>query len=44
MDITKKTVDELKAICYDLLVDKDRIIRNIALIQAEIEKRKEVKE
>ena len=39
MDITKKTVDELKALAYDLLVQSNNIQRNLQVVEKEISSR-----
>ena len=44
MDITKKSVDELKSLAYDQMVELQRIQQNLQLINNEIAKRAEVKE
>jgi hypothetical protein len=39
LDITKMSVDELKAICYDQIVLLNKAQQNINIIQAELAKR-----
>lgn len=39
IDITKMTATELKAMMYDQLIDRDRAINNLNILQAELEKR-----
>jgi len=39
MDITTKTLEELKALAYDVLVVRDNATRNLQLIEAEIAKK-----
>lgn len=39
MDITTKTTEELKAIAYDVLVQRDTATRNLQIIENEIAKR-----
>lgn len=39
MDITTKTTEELKAIAYDVLVQRDTATRNLQIIESEIAKR-----
>lgn len=43
MDITKKNITELKAIAFDLIVEQDRVNKNLQLVQAEMNKRFEAK-
>lgn len=43
MDISQKTVTELKAIAYDLLVQIDGFQKNLAIVNAEIAKKSQVK-
>lgn len=43
MDITTKTVDELKALAYDFMVDLQRVQNNLNILNAEIAKRAEKK-
>lgn len=45
MDITTKSIEELKALAYDVLVQRDTATRNLQIIENEIAKRaQEVKE
>jgi hypothetical protein len=39
MDITKKNLTELKAIAFDLIVEQDRVNKNLQIVQAEMNKR-----
>lgn len=39
MDITTKSIEELKAIAYDVLVQRDTATRNLQIIENEIAKR-----
>jgi hypothetical protein len=40
MDLTKMTLEQLKALAYDQLVDIQRLQQNLQLLNTEIEKRK----
>lgn len=39
MDITTKSIEELKAIAYDVLVQRDTATRNLQIVENEIAKR-----
>ena len=39
MDISTKSVDELKVIAYDLIVTLERIQANLRIVNQELEKR-----
>lgn len=39
MDITKKTLDELKSLAYDQIVLLEQTKNNLSILNAEIEKR-----
>lgn len=40
MSIENMTIEQLKALAYDIIMDIQRLNNNLALVQAEIEKRK----
>jgi hypothetical protein len=40
MDITKQTVEQLKSLAYDQMVELERIQTNLRILNTEIEKRK----
>ena len=44
MDITTKTTEELKALAYDVLVQRDTATRNLQIIENEIAKRAQPEE
>lgn len=41
MDISKKTLDELKSLAYDLLLQQANLNQNLQIINAEIQKRQQ---
>lgn len=41
MDISSKTLEQLKALAYDQMIELSRIQRNIGIIEQEIAKRNE---
>lgn len=41
MDLTSKTIDELKVIAYDLLANKEQTERNLQLVNQTIAKKYE---
>ncbi len=43
MDITKKTLDELKSLAYDQMVELQRVQNNLQLLNNEILKKSEIK-
>ncbi len=43
MDITTMTLEQLKALAYDQIVLLQQTQNNLALLQAEIKKREEIK-
>lgn len=44
MDLTSKTIDELKVIAYDLLASKEQTERNLQLVNQTIAKKYEEQE
>jgi hypothetical protein len=41
MDITQKTVVELKALAFDLILEQERVSQNLRIVNAEIAKKLE---